>query len=204
LILAVFCTSLVGAPANVRALTLPYQVTVNVTPLSGTPAQIAFDFIDGDAVEPSNTVTISAFSTDGILGEVITTGGSSENLPGKVTLTDTVFFNEYLQNITLGTTISFLLDSTTNGPPSGQTPDAFSFLILNQATGLPLFATTDTLGADTLFMLDIDGSAQGALSVYSALEGEATWAVTPVPEPGTLLLLGSGLASLLIWRRRPR
>ena len=194
LILAVFCTSLLATPASVWAV--PYQVNVNVAAFSGTDAQIAFDFIDGGT--PSNTVTISAFSTDGtLLGTLSTSGAVIGNLPGTVTLTDTDFFNEYLQDITLGSTISFLLESTTNAP-SGSFPDAFSFLILN-TSGLPLFDTGDPTGANALFILDIDGTAQGALSVYSA-----SASVAAVPEPGTLLLLGSGLVSLFIWRRRPR
>ena len=44
-----------------NALALSYAVNLDTASLSGTGAQLAFDFIDGGP--PSNTTTISAFST---------------------------------------------------------------------------------------------------------------------------------------------
>ena len=66
------CMILAGA-SSLRADTI---VTVDTSTLAGTSAQIAFDFIDGGP--PSNTVTISGFTTDGTLGNPVPTGAFPE------------------------------------------------------------------------------------------------------------------------------
>jgi PEP-CTERM motif-containing protein len=193
---------------NAWGLSVPYNVIVNTTPLVGSGAQLAFDFIDGGA--PANTVTISDFATNGILGSFTTIGSVTGNLPGTLTLADRLiiggssfpsFFNEYLHNITLGTTLSFLLDATTNGPSGASSPDSFSFFLLNPITNLSLVSTSDPTGSNALFVLDTDGSPQGLLSVYSVSGGQTSAAVTAVPEPRSLLLMLFGLAGLIGWRR---
>lgn len=195
---------LLTTPIVTWAMPMPYQVTVDTTPLAATQMQLAFDFIDGGL--PSNTVTASAFTTNGSLGVSSVSGGVNGMLPGTVALTDTSFFNEYLQLITLGTSLSFVLDATTLGPDLGSAPDSFSFFLLDPSTGFPL-ATDDPTGAGALLTLDIGGSATGVLRIFSTLGGEAIVTAVPVipmpvPEPGTLLLLGSGLMGFLIpWRR---
>jgi hypothetical protein len=190
-------------PAN-NALALSYDVNLNTSSLSGTSAQLAFDFIDGGP--PSNTTTISAFSTNGTLGSSSTTGGVSGTLPGNVTLTDSSFFNEYLQNITLATNLSFHLDATNTPPGLGSIPDSFSFFLLAQNTSLPLFTTSDPTGSDALFALDLNGTTQGTLAVFSVPNHEVTFSVTSpvtaVPEPSTWLLLGSGVLVLAFVKRK--
>ena len=62
---------------------------------------MALDFIDGDAT-PNNTVILTNFLTDGIVGLASTIGDVSGALPGRVILGDAEFFNEFLQPITLG------------------------------------------------------------------------------------------------------
>jgi hypothetical protein len=182
-----------------------YSVVVDTSGLSGTSAQLAFDFIDGGPPSNDNTVTLSNFLTDGTLGAVSPSGGVAGTLPGTVTLTDPTFFNEYLADITVGTDFSFQLDASINGPGLGSSPDAFSITVLDPTTGLPLFNTTDPTGADTLLVLNIDGSANGALSLYAAPGNQAQVTATllsPVPEPNTLLLMISGVGGVLLLLRR--
>jgi hypothetical protein len=195
----VCCLTLLLTPASLFADSM-YSVAVNTSPISGTSAQLAFDFIDGGP--PSNTIRVSNFSTDGTLGSNSPTGGVTGTLPGTVTLTDSSFFNEYLTNITLGTSFSFLLDATTNGPTV--LPDAFSLFLLDPVTGFPLFTTTDPTFSNSLLTLNIDGSPQGALTVYSAPGGEVVTTATPVsavPEPGTLMLMGIAVVCILSRRQ---
>jgi len=204
-ILALCCLTLFSTPITTEADSV-LAVTVNTAALVGTQVDIAFDFIDGGPPPNDNTVTLSNFLTDGTLGAVSPSGGVSGILPGAVTLTDPTFFNEYLTGITLGTGFSFQLDATTNGPGIGSLPDAFSITILDPATGLPLFSTTDPTGAGTLLLLNIDGSPSGSLSLYTAPGGQAqvtAASVSSVPEPSTFLFLGIGLsgALLLLWRK---
>jgi len=176
-------------------------ISVNTSAVTGVSASLAFDLINGGSA--SNTVTISDFSTDGTLGAVSPTGEVTGTLPGTVTLMDSPasFFNEYLTGMTLGASISFVLDATTNGPDPVSVPDALSVFLLDPITGLPLFPTSDPTYSDSLFNLNIDGTPTGTLSVYSAPGGEAVVTATPVtatsiPEPATFFLLIVGLAFL--------
>lgn len=192
LALTVLCLSQVAQAA-------PITISIGTTALQGTLAQLAFDFIDADG--PSNSLTISGFTTDGTLGAASSTGGVSGALPGTVTLTDTDFFNELLTSIVLGTTLSFTFDTTMNG---GAPPDQFSVFLLDSAAAFPLFSTTDPTGADALLAFDID--AVGTLSLFSATGGEVVVTQgappTSVPEPTTLSLVVAGSAMLAAFRRR--
>jgi hypothetical protein len=188
------------------ASAVPYQVTIDTTALSGAAAQLAFDFVDGGS--PANTVVISGFTTDGTLGLSSTVGGVVGTLPGSLSLTDTAFFNEYLTDITLGTSISFVFTPTQNAPDPGSLPDAFSMFLLDPTTGLSLFGTTDPTLADALFQFDIDGTAAGALSAYSVPLQLAGVTVTPVeqgvPLSGTPWLMLAGGLALLTMRTSQR
>lgn len=211
---AVFAASLafvlwaIPLPASATAL----HFTLDTPALAGASASLAFDFLDGDGVV-NNTITISDFATDGTLGVVSTLGGASGTLiPGPVTLSDTDFFNEFLQSLTLGTTLSFTLNLTEQAPV-GPFADAFSFFLLDASGWLPLLATTDdpdpAFSAGTLFQVDIDGSPTGALQVFAPTDPGATvtWTVEPVvsvPLPSTALLLGAGLLGGLAMRRRSK
>jgi hypothetical protein len=190
------CLALLLTPASLFADST-YSVTVDTSLISGTPALLAFDCIDGGP--PSNTITISNFLTDGTLGSSSPTGGVSGTLPGTVTLTDLSFFNEYLTNITLGASFSFLLDATTNGPAPSSLSDALSVFLLDPNTGLPLLTTSDPTLSDSLFTLNIDGTPQGSLAVYTAIVDATPGTVSSVPEPPASTLLAFGLA-FLIWR----
>jgi len=176
-----------GKPDN-SAYAVSFEVTVDTSSLAGVDGQLAFDLIDGDGAT-NNSVLISDFVTDGTLGSASVLGGVSGSLPGSVTISDTDFFNELLQGINLGDLISFTLDVTTNF--AGGVPDSFSFFILD-STALISLVTTDLLG-NALFVIDIDGTATGALSVASLTEPTLLVGVTAVPEPSSILLLAVAL-----------
>jgi hypothetical protein len=177
-------------------------VNVDTTPLHGQAGYFAFDFLGGTPIE-NNTVRISNFTSDATLGALTPTGDAVGNLvPGPGALNDSQFFNEFLQAATFGTTISFTLDLTTN-VASGGIPDAFALYLLD-STENP-FATSDPTGADSLFLINIDGAAL-APDVY--VSSSATSTVTPssptaVPEPDSVvLLLIAIIPSLVLMRRR--
>lgn len=58
------------AVAGAQAWAAPISVTVNTAALASSPAQLAFNLIDGGP--RSNSVTISVFATDGTLGSATT------------------------------------------------------------------------------------------------------------------------------------
>jgi hypothetical protein len=173
-----------------------YTVSVDTTPLVGTSGYLAFDFLQGSPIV-GNVVTISNFSTDATLLGLTPTGDAFGTIsPGPGTLDDTnFFFNEFLEQVTYGTTLSFVLDLTTIAAAA---PDNFSLYLLN-ATQFPI-PTSDPSSADSLISIDITGPGLTP-NVYTSVDATAT--VTPLvatPEPSTFLLLGIPLLYLL--RRR--
>lgn len=190
------------APLTVSATVL--QFTLNTSPLSGTNASLAFDFLNYDPAP--NSVIINDFFTDGILGVASTVGDVTGTLiPGPVTLADADLFNEFLQLLTLGNTVSFTLNLTEHAP-SGSPFDGFSFYLLNATATLSLFATDDPTRGDALFAMDIDGTPSGIRYpfTYAGTGEPVTWTLEPVtvPLPSTVLLIGAGLLGGLAARRR--
>lgn len=198
----VFLVTVFSAPV---AHASPIQITVNTSSLAGTSAALAFDLIDGGL--PANAVTISGFTTDGTLGISSTTGDVTGSFPGSVILSDTSFFNEYLQSITLGDSLSFIFDTTGSTADPASFPDAFSPFLLDPLTGLSLVTTSDPTGADTLLLFNI-GEAN-PLTIYTAQGVTVSTGRNLVPEPRTLVLVVTALAlfaltGFLIARRRSK
>lgn len=171
-----------------------FNVTITTNPIQGQTGFALFDFLQGDPTV-SNTATISGFTTNAMLGAGSSTGAVSGTLvPGPLTLSTSQFFNEWAQALTFGTTMSFVLNLSTN-TSLGAIPDEFSFF-LTDGSGTP-FATSDPTGADSLFTIDIDGSP---LSPQVFTSDFASVSVTPlneVPEPPAVALTLSGLLSFV-------
>jgi len=174
----------------------PSTVTIDTHLLAGTQAQLAFDLIDGGV--PANSVTISGFTTDGILGVAVTVGAVSGTLASSVLLEDSAFFSEHLQTIVLGNSISFVYESSGHAPAVGSLPDGFSLYLLNN-TGQALALSDDPSGSNAL-MLDNIGSALGMVVYNSAQVGMSV----AVPEPSSFALALIGLVFLLMAARRAR
>jgi hypothetical protein len=174
-----------------------FQVSIDTATLSGTAATLAFNLIDGDGVS-NNVVSITNFATNGTLGAAVADppGAVTGALPGSTTLSDPVFFNALMQEITLDTTLTFTL-ALTESFAGGPLPDALAVFLLDAAGLASLVSTTDPTGADALFAVDITGAAFGALQTFTPMAS-----VTAIPEPSALLLLLTGLAGLLAYRRQ--
>jgi hypothetical protein len=193
--------------ANPASADTIFTVSLDTTPLVGSaaaPFSLFFQLTDGGGVA-SNTVTLSnfTFGTGGASGAPALSGGASGSLTAGVSLTDTDFFNSFEEFFTPGALLRFDVHMTTNVEP-GPIPDAFGFSIFDSTGGI---FTVDPSGAEVLLRVDIDSASPqvltyGADPTRGSITMDAPVVTTAVPEPGTLLLIGPGLAA--IWRLRRR
>jgi PEP-CTERM motif len=196
----------------ISIVTLDTTALVSVPGSSTGPFSLYFQLTDGSGLgNGNNVVTLSDFTFGGgtVASDATSFGGASGDLASTVALTDSAFFSSFSQGFTPGTTLSFLLQTSTEVEPGG-TPDALAFSILDW-TGFPI-ATVDPTFADTLFTLNIDSAnpsflRYGTDATRTAIVMSApdiSGVVTPVPEPGTLTLFALGAALVAVRGRRRR
>jgi len=181
-----------------------YNISVNTSGLSGVSGDLAFDFTSGGGAS-INTVTITDFASNGTLGTTDNTGLVTGTLPGTVILSEdplTSFFNEYLTGFTFGISISFQLSATTNAPGPGASPDEFAFFFLDSSGINSLVTTSDPTDADSLVLLDLDGSSTGVPATFNVsnltnVNAAATPLTVSTPETHSLLLLVAELAGII-------
>lgn len=178
------------------------QITVDTSSVNGASGWVVFDLIDGSDGPGTSSVAITGFTPAGGLGStIVATVGATGTLP-TVTLNDAEFFNEYLQDITLGDSISFTFE--TSGALGAPTPDGFSFLLLARCDATPtaptvandciefesLLPTSDPTGAGALFLFNIGGGFEGGQPYAESVTP------TALPEPGSLALAVAALFAL--------
>ncbi len=168
-----------------------------------------------------NTVTLTNFSFGGGSagpGSAHLTGLASGDLGigSSVSLTDNTvsFFNDFNQQFTPGSTLTFTMDSTLVAPPSSSAPDNFSMVIFSgydpvhgynpsTATGGTAIPTTDGNNS-TFFNFNINGPGSTTVDSFPSESGDISITVTLVPEPssGVIVLLSVVCtAAVIFWRR---
>jgi len=193
-----------------------YTVTIDTSPLATqttppAPFSLEFQLTNGGGVV-NNTATLSGFNFGAggsATGSPTTNGGASGDLLSTVILTDSSFFNEFIQGFipSASDPLRFLLDLTTNVEPS--TPDAFSFAIFDRSgVGIPtsffdVFVQIDITSPLTISTFASDPSlSPAACPTCPGITIGAPGVESTVPEPGTLILLASGLIGVIIHQRR--
>ncbi len=197
------------SPAGLEAISV--NVTLDTSALPGQRATLAFDFIDGDGGDPAhpegirnNAATISAFFPTAALktapppsGSLVTGGVSGTLNPGPMILTDSAFFNEFLQPVVLGGILGFRVDMTESFVDTSLTvPDAFSFFVLDADAVNSLVSTSDP--AESLLLFNADGQVQVFISspnlhlIVSPAQG--------VPAASTFVLVAVGMIGLFLRR----
>ena len=167
----------------------PINIIVNTSTLAGQTVDLAFDLTTSTA----NTATINPFVSDITqFGAITPSGDVSGTLPNAVTLGGTPNFHEYLQTVTLGSSLVFTFN-TTSLPVDLQHfgPDDFAFFIL--VGGVPV----DTGGpGGALFTFDF-GIETPILALFSSATLPVRGGTPPsVPEPGELWLIAAAFLAL--------
>ena len=184
-------------------------VFLDTSPLSGIQT-LGFGLTNSDG--SANAISLSAFdfgggsavsgSEDCTFGGALSGAGCGGDLISGVTLEDVDVAALFTQQFEAGSTLSFLLTSTNNF--TGPVPDQFA-MYLCDATIVTCYSDD---GSGAMLLLDLVGGIVlpenfvrfGASS--EGLDAPTVTVAVSVPEPGTLLLLASGLAVAV--RRRLR
>ena len=195
--------SCIAGSASADAVT--YDVTVDTSSITGTAGSLDFNFNPGPlVVTQAASLQILNFSSDGSpTGSPTLTGDVAGALPGTLTFDNGTGFNDYFQDFTFGTTISF--DVSLYGPAltapdevstSGST---FVFSMFSDAAGTNPALTTDTTDG---FAFTVDVNLDGTTTVDNFSTDTIVQRVSSVvPEPNSFALLGTMLIALIVLRR---
>ena len=201
-----FAVLLGGFSSAVSAAPITYDVTVNTSSITGTAGSLDFNFNPGPLVTQAASVQILNFMSNGSLVNCAAniqtfcnTGDVSGMLPATLTFNNDTAFNDYFDDFTFGTTISF--DVSLYGPalsaPNGTATSGstFAFSMFSDADGTIPTLTTDTVDG---FALTVGVNPDGSTTVtsYSPETSVST------PEPSTFVLLGTAVAWVGVLRLR--
>jgi hypothetical protein len=198
--LAFTCAGLASAgPAT-------WDVTVNTSSILGTAGSLDFNFNPGPLQTQAASLQILNFTSDGTLAEACPcgTGDVSGQLPSTLTFDNGTGLNDYFDDFTFGSTLSFqvnlygpALSSPDGISTSGST---FAFSMFSDSGGTVPALTTDTMDGFA-FTLDVNLDGTTTLNNFSS-EASVSQVSAGTPEPNTMILIGSAIPLLGLWNRR--
>jgi hypothetical protein len=186
------------AASAATASPIVYEVTLNTSSISGTTGSFDFNFNPGPLVTQDASLQILNFSSNGSLaGNPELTGDVAGALPSTLTFDNGTGFNDYFEDFTFGTTLSF--DTSFFGPALS-TPDGvstsgstFAFSVFSDAAGtIPALTGDTTDGFAFTVGVNLDGTT--TVNNFSTQTSIA-------PEPGTVTLAAVAMLLLLGFRR---
>lgn len=198
--------------ATTAVASTTFTVNVDTSSLSGLSFGLYFQLTDGSQTgDGNNTATLENFNFNG--GTVGPCPAFCDQFPASppdlgdlnssIVLVDNLPLTYFLQQITPSSSLSFDVTLTTN-VDAGDTPDTFSFSIVDGNTGDSLPTDEPSLA---MLVVNIDSEnpqiltyGTNASSAYLVPTPEVT--TTTVPIPAAFWLLGSALASLATFKSR--
>lgn len=193
---------------SIASADIIYDVTVDTCSISGTAGSLDFNFNPGPLVTQSASLQVLNFFSDGALAEDCPCGTGDVNgqLPATLTFDNGTAFNDYFDQFTFGSTISF--DVSLYGPalaaPDGvsSSGSTFAFSLFSDAAGtIPVLTTDTTDGFALAINVNLDGTT--TLTDFS-LQTDVQPPASGVPEPGSLILVGMGITIVLGLSKRPQ
>jgi hypothetical protein len=183
---------------------ITYNVTVDTSSISGTSGSLDFQFNPGPLTTQAASLQILDFSSDGSLaGSPSLTGDVSGALPGTLTYDNGTAYNDYFEDFTYGTTLSFevsLYGPALSSPDGVSTSGSvFAFSMFSDPAGTIPALTTDTADG---FAATVDVNLDGTTTVTDPSTQTTVDSSTVVREPSSLLLLATGLSGLAAMFRR--
>jgi hypothetical protein len=203
--LRLLASSLVAA-SLASASSITYAVTINTSSISGTAGALDLNFNPGPLVTQFASLQILDFMSNGSLADACPciTGDVSGQLPSTLTFDNGSGFNDYFDDFTFGTTISF--DVSLYGPalsaPDGVSTSGstFAFSMFSDAAGTVPVLTSDTADG---FAFTVNVNLDGTTTVSNfSPETTVGTVVSGVPEPNTLQLTVLGVAFCFAFRSR--
>lgn len=185
---SIFCAALLGA-APVASADITYQVTVNTSSISGTTGSLDFQFNPGPLATQSASLRILNFQSDGTPAGACpcSKGDASGQLPATLTFDNGAAFNDYFDNFTFGTTISFevsLYGPALSTPGGGATSgSSFVFSMFSDLAGTIPVLTSDTTHG---FALRVDANLGGTTMVTNSSPGAAVTSPCDVKLNGSI------------------
>lgn len=192
---------LLGLASWACAAPVTYDVHVNTASTVGTVGSIDFNFNPGPLNSQSASVEILAFSSDGSpAGSSSLTGSVSGTLPATLTFDNSTPFNDYFDDFTFGSVLSFkvsLSGAALNAPDgTSDSGSSFAFSMFSDAAGTIPALTNDTINGFA-FIVDVNLDGSTTVSNYSAqatvVAEQAGGGVSNVPEPSSLILTSATL-----------
>lgn len=205
LITSFFCLAAVALAGPIT-----YDVTVDTSSISGTAGSLDFNFNPGPLVTQSASLQILNFASDGTLADACPcgTGDVSGQLPGTLTFDNGTAFNDYFDDFTFGSALSFqvsLYGPALSGPDGISTSGStFAFSMFSDTAGTVPTLTSDTTDGFA-FTVDVNLDGTSTVNNFSSQASVVPAGVSGVPEPSGPALLGTGLTCLgLLHLRRLR
>ncbi len=208
-----FLLAMSALASNLSAATFDFHVTLDVSALIGAPnSPFYLEFqLNKGSTSFSNSATLSNFTFvgGGATGAPMSQfGTASGSLGSSVVLTDSTAspYNEFYQGFSTGTSsIRFDVSLTQNSP--GNQADGFLATVLDSESGNPELYTN---APDTLSLVSVaisDANQLADVGTYQSIAPSpvgVSASVLAVPEPSSILALGSGACTLLCFRPRFR